>query len=355
LPGLLVAAYSPRQPGKYRSKGIGAMSRNVESDPSVLGSNSPEFKRFSEKIESARAAGYFILTNFFQGAWDMVQAYDRLVRESSSNMENGRLYRIVRELVPEAPFDNEDNYPSEELFVGEVPPPVADVQGATLHYAVYSLARQTLAKIYDAAKMVDTSFPEVRNKDGLSVAEYRRLPDELFGERAVYEIIGTNHGWNDTRFATCVCRKLKLAPIRRDKVILGLEVEYLRAESRSKIALSRKIQQEKPASVLRTRHSADFRSVHWFGKDYSFTANQAACVKVLWEPWENGTPELADATILETAGINSDRLDAVFRNSSAWGTMIQPGQTKGTHQLGHKVKCPKCSTTFLRKNPKYSK
>ena len=30
------------------------------------------------------------------------------------------------------------------------------------------------------------------------------------------------------------------------------------------------------------RHSDDFRSVVWRGAPYTFTKNQAACVKVLW-------------------------------------------------------------------------
>jgi len=82
-----------------------------------------------------------------------------------------------------------------------------------------------------------------------------------------------------------------------------------------------------------TRHSADFRSVTWFGEKYTFTANQAACIRLLWEAWENDTPELSGSVILETADIAQDRLSAVFRNHPAWGTMIRPGQTKGSYRL----------------------
>jgi hypothetical protein len=81
------------------------------------------------------------------------------------------------------------------------------------------------------------------------------------------------------------------------------------------------------------RHSLDFRSVHWYGTDYCFTANQATCIKVLWQAWENKTPEIADATVLEEADVQVDRLDLVFRGNPAWGTMIKPGRTKGTHRL----------------------
>jgi len=85
-------------------------------------------------------------------------------------------------------------------------------------------------------------------------------------------------------------------------------------------------------------HSPDFRSVHWFGRDYSFTATQAACVKVLWEAWQNQTPEVGDQTVLEKVEANSERLDHVFRlrgraQHPAWGKMIVAGATKGSHQL----------------------
>lgn len=89
------------------------------------------------------------------------------------------------------------------------------------------------------------------------------------------------------------------------------------------------------------RHSPDFRSVFWFGERYSFTGNQAKCVRILWEAWENETPDVSGAFILEELDIqdSSGRLDQVFRNPGgkgyhpAWGTMIVPGQTKGTYRL----------------------
>lgn len=71
-----------------------------------------------------------------------------------------------------------------------------------------------------------------------------------------------------------------------------------------------------------TRHSPDFASVIWFGEQFTFTMNQAACVKVLWEAWENKTPILGAAAILEAADISQSRLDLVFRGHPAWRTMI---------------------------------
>jgi len=81
------------------------------------------------------------------------------------------------------------------------------------------------------------------------------------------------------------------------------------------------------------RHSFDFRSVHWYGPEYSFTAKQAAIVKLLWEAWDNGTPDVADATLLEACDLTTSRLVDIFRNNPAWGSMIVEGRTKGTRRL----------------------
>jgi hypothetical protein len=83
------------------------------------------------------------------------------------------------------------------------------------------------------------------------------------------------------------------------------------------------------------RHSRDFRSVHWFGADHFFTPTQAACVKVLWEAWENGTPDLGQDSILEHPEVEaeSERLVDVFKGHPAWGTMIAKGQTAGAYRL----------------------
>jgi hypothetical protein len=70
------------------------------------------------------------------------------------------------------------------------------------------------------------------------------------------------------------------------------------------------------------RHSADFTSVFWFGREYTFSRTQAACVNILWQAMRNGTPDLGQAYILEEAGSESSRLADVFKESDAWGIMI---------------------------------
>jgi hypothetical protein len=83
----------------------------------------------------------------------------------------------------------------------------------------------------------------------------------------------------------------------------------------------------------RARHSADYRSVDWFGIHYDFTALQAPCIECLWEAWENGTPDLGQEFIMAQAGAESRRLVDLFKGHGAWGTMIVPGATKGAYRL----------------------
>jgi hypothetical protein len=81
------------------------------------------------------------------------------------------------------------------------------------------------------------------------------------------------------------------------------------------------------------RHSSDFRSVHWYGTDYSFSPTQAACVRVLWEAWEDGIPDVGQAAILEAAGSETERLRSLFVSHAAWGVLIVVGAGKGTYRL----------------------
>jgi hypothetical protein len=108
-------------------------------------------------------------------------------------------------------------------------------------------------------------------------------------------------------------------------------------------------------------HSPDFRSVHWYGFDYLFTPTQAACVKVLWEAWERGTPVMGNESIIEEAGSVGDRLRNVFKEKGgmhpAWGWMIVPAR-KGSFQLAEPAepaaptKPPKRSSLRTTKRPK---
>ncbi len=90
------------------------------------------------------------------------------------------------------------------------------------------------------------------------------------------------------------------------------------------------------------RHSPDYRSVLWYGTDYTFAPNQAACVKILWDAFLNRTPEVSGEYLITEADIqnSTQRIDIVFRGNPAWGTMIVKGSRKGTYRL----KAPEAKT-----------
>jgi hypothetical protein len=92
-----------------------------------------------------------------------------------------------------------------------------------------------------------------------------------------------------------------------------------------------------PTAPKPAHHSDDFRSVRWYGADYRFTPTQAACVRVLWEAWERGHPEVGQETILSAAESDGSRLRDLFKRPGsthpAWGEMIVEGGTKGAYRL----------------------
>jgi hypothetical protein len=86
----------------------------------------------------------------------------------------------------------------------------------------------------------------------------------------------------------------------------------------------------------RVAHSVDFHSVVWFGRRFEFTHGQAACVKVLWQAWKNGTPVVGGHAILEQAGLAGKRFDLIFRGHPAWGEMIVAGLRRGNYRLAER-------------------
>jgi hypothetical protein len=83
----------------------------------------------------------------------------------------------------------------------------------------------------------------------------------------------------------------------------------------------------------RFRHSPDFRSVNLDSQEYSLTGRQAQAVEFLYEMHKNRTPEVSQSLILERLESKYADLRYVFKNNSAWGTLVVPGRTKGTFRL----------------------
>ncbi len=97
------------------------------------------------------------------------------------------------------------------------------------------------------------------------------------------------------------------------------------------VAAARASQPPRPEPA--TRHSSDFRSVYWYGTDHNFTPTQAAIVRLLWEAWQAGAPDVSQETLLEQSGSESKRLRDVFRGHEAFGTMIAAGESRGSFRL----------------------
>lgn len=83
----------------------------------------------------------------------------------------------------------------------------------------------------------------------------------------------------------------------------------------------------------RRTHSPCFRSVCWCGVVYSLTGTQAAIVRILWESWEHGAPEVSADHLLESVDSQTGRLRDLFARNPAWGNLIVPGTSKGTWKL----------------------
>ena len=86
------------------------------------------------------------------------------------------------------------------------------------------------------------------------------------------------------------------------------------------------------------RHSEDYHSVRWSGETYTFTHQQAAIVALLWQAWENGTPDLGQDYLLENSRSAAGRVRDIFKQREgqhpAWGTMIvESPKRKGVYRL----------------------
>jgi hypothetical protein len=69
--------------------------------------------------------------------------------------------------------------------------------------------------------------------------------------------------------------------------------------------------------VEQVSHSADYRSITWYGKRYTFSVTQAAIVRALWEAWESGHPEVSNQALLEAAESESAKPQDLFREHPA--------------------------------------
>ena len=75
-----------------------------------------------------------------------------------------------------------------------------------------------------------------------------------------------------------------------------------------------------------TWHSPAFDTVRWYGKAYTFTPNEAACVRVLWEYQDRGVAEVSWKTIRIEAKTSAAAFSTCFgRRKKTAGYIIRPG------------------------------
>ena len=101
-------------------------------------------------------------------------------------------------------------------------------------------------------------------------------------------------------------------------------------------------------------HGPDWRCVRW-GNDpatgepltFTFTPTQAAIIRVLWDAYAQGTPDVGALCLLEradSAGVNSRRassfLAGLFVRHAAWKRLIIKGAMVGTYRLAEPVGGP---------------
>lgn len=89
------------------------------------------------------------------------------------------------------------------------------------------------------------------------------------------------------------------------------------------------------------RFGPQYRSVRWYEETYSFSDAQAKVVEILADAYEMQTPDVDATFLLQDKDTNSTasaarRLKELFRDGPgkrAWGTMIVPGESRGTYRL----------------------
>ena len=78
------------------------------------------------------------------------------------------------------------------------------------------------------------------------------------------------------------------------------------------------------------------RRIHWKGKFFTISKNQAEAIQILYENFIAGTPEVHGNEIMRRIGIPTSRLRDSFRAGriqKLWGTLIVRGKTRGTYRL----------------------
>lgn len=112
-----------------------------------------------------------------------------------------------------------------------------------------------------------------------------------------------------------------------------LEREFDLSRQRQAIAAALK-ESAAPKTSPTFTHSPDYRSVSIRGQEIHLTMGQAKIIEILHRAYENGSPEVSSAYILEAIETPNGRWRDTFRsNPAAKEVLIRSGGTKGTLRL----------------------
>lgn len=81
-----------------------------------------------------------------------------------------------------------------------------------------------------------------------------------------------------------------------------------------------------PQPVQRRRgapyHTSDYQLVRWKEYSWNFSPKQRVVIRLLWEAWEKGAPEVPQRTLLDAAESECDSLAELFKKHPAWGVLV---------------------------------
>ena len=85
-------------------------------------------------------------------------------------------------------------------------------------------------------------------------------------------------------------------------------------------------------------HDKKFLWVRWNNHQVEpFTPTQARILRCLWKAMAKGIPEVHGRDLLKFAKSVSDHLAPLFFRHESWGTLVIPGERKGTVRLNPKA------------------
>ncbi|HZT80909.1 MAG TPA: sigma-70 family RNA polymerase sigma factor [Gemmataceae bacterium] len=107
-------------------------------------------------------------------------------------------------------------------------------------------------------------------------------------------------------------------------VVAGLsrELRRLRRAVRQLTRVAAPAPAAAAAQLAPIRFADDFRTAYWFGETIPLTETHAKVVRVLWEAYRKGTPDVCHDVLIRAAGSEAAKLSDVFKGSLAWGRLI---------------------------------